>query len=398
MSEFMSTNRYKEYHEPKTEYLAGAEDIDGLTESYNQLSAAAVERHRWSFSNIAFSYIKQIVNANSKNAESTIEEVFRLTEKATIQTLSVDAVKAVVEEASSRAFCMLPEADKRIVSQITTLISRKKRWLGSYEVKELKRQIEDSESKKKSKLCFDLITFGVVQQEKVLYGPASTHVGMAVDYLSSPEVKNLVKGSLDADILERIQQSTQRYGVSSTNVKVDIGSASDRSVRDTFRLSLDREVLSQAKNSASVYGLEGFETTHILDRASSPQVRALIENLVKESLSATEEHEEGQPHEDLEAKRIVAKVVNGDGSKEWPARRSVRWLLEEDPIDIRRVINTVKTLRQNRGLSDRDIYIRYRKNIEKSEGDKDNPVDPRLQKSFSILNALMGGVSGKLPF
>jgi hypothetical protein len=91
-----------------------------------------------------------------------------------------------------------------------------------------------------------------------------------------------------------------------------------------------------------------------------------------------------------EVQRIVKLVV--------ASGREYGWLQREDPKVVLRVVRTVRTLRaqaevKERTVSDRDIYIRYRRMIETPDS------SPRLEASFRIIDAMMGGkVSGKLPF
>lgn len=101
---------------------------------------------------------------------------------------------------------------------------------------------------------------------------------------------------------------------------------------------------------------------------------------------------------DEEIESIVRLAVYG---KQGERRRGEAWLLTEDRLVIRRVVNTVRVIRQNaqsesRTITDREIYIRYRRLIEQPKDDTN--IDEVL-RSFKILQALMGGgPSGKLPF
>jgi hypothetical protein len=98
--------------------------------------------------------------------------------------------------------------------------------------------------------------------------------------------------------------------------------------------------------------------------------------------------------DDPEVGPIVQAAVDRD--------RNRRWLLEAPADDVRRVITTIQALRDKADkpedmISDRKIYLKYRAAIEIGEGDKDRQVDPRLETSFRIVDALMGGPGGKLP-
>ncbi len=91
-----------------------------------------------------------------------------------------------------------------------------------------------------------------------------------------------------------------------------------------------------------------------------------------------------------EIRIIVARVTAND--------RQFAWLANEDPANVLRVVNTVKKLRataaaKQETITDKAIYIRYRRSIENNNPDK------TLEVSFRILDALMGGkVNGSLPF
>jgi hypothetical protein len=92
-----------------------------------------------------------------------------------------------------------------------------------------------------------------------------------------------------------------------------------------------------------------------------------------------------------EAREIVRKAIAAD--------RSAQWLARADVSSVRRVISTVRVLRTKAeesgdAISDRDIYIRYRRIVETNEN-----ASPQVEESLKILTALMGGSpSGKLPF
>ncbi|MEO7364472.1 MAG: hypothetical protein ABIV43_03115 [Candidatus Saccharimonadales bacterium] len=82
------------------------------------------------------------------------------------------------------------------------------------------------------------------------------------------------------------------------------------------------------------------------------------------------------------------------------ADRQFKWLQNADRQDVKRVVATVRQLRaraaeEGKELSDRAIYLRYRRAVDKPQGE----VDPAVLQSYKILEALMGGnIRGKLDF
>lgn len=97
-----------------------------------------------------------------------------------------------------------------------------------------------------------------------------------------------------------------------------------------------------------------------------------------------------------EVEQVVGQVVARD--------RKYGWLQREDPKDVRRVINSVRAARQKAlesggNLTDRDVYLRYRKHADKGETNGRDLASPAIVKSFKILDAMMGGnIRGKIPF
>jgi hypothetical protein len=94
---------------------------------------------------------------------------------------------------------------------------------------------------------------------------------------------------------------------------------------------------------------------------------------------------------DQEAREIVRTVIASD--------RSAQWLASTDIKAVRRVIATVRVLRskaeeKGEAISDRDIYIRYRRIVETNAD-----ASPEIKESLHILTAFMGGSpKGNLPF
>lgn len=104
--------------------------------------------------------------------------------------------------------------------------------------------------------------------------------------------------------------------------------------------------------------------------------------------SSTQQPEYPDVHDLL--KRIAPDLARGFG-----------FLQREDPAAVRRVIDKVRglredaLLRQGGMMTDQRVYRVFRAEVETSEEDN----DPELLRSFTILNALMGGsLHGKIPF
>jgi hypothetical protein len=93
---------------------------------------------------------------------------------------------------------------------------------------------------------------------------------------------------------------------------------------------------------------------------------------------------------DIEAEQIIQKVVASD--------RQAGWLTGAKRGDIKRVISTVRAIRQKAAekgeeATDRHIYLRYRRLLERDD------VNPQTEESFKILAAMMGNnPKGTLPF
>jgi hypothetical protein len=259
-----------------------------------------------------------------------------------------------------------------------------------------------------------------------------------------------MKAALDRAVLREARACLERYGANDPLRRADnaLAQASSKQARAAMRAALDKQVFTEAKTSAERYGandpLQRVQQT--LSRTSSKRARAAMERLLPKPEANSGftppifempdlEDLFGRSYEDFlrgafdeerfrtifeqarqqarggqrahtpppraeappaenpkltEVRRIVAKVVASD--------RQYSWLQREDPKVVLRVVNTVRRLRANATdqqvvISDREIYIIYRRKIETPDS------SPELETSFRIIDALMGGkVSGKLPF
>ncbi len=220
----------------------------------------------------------------------------------------------------------------------------------------------------------------------------------------------------DAHLLDLAKDRAARNGANLHILKTVIDSATTVTAKSAMTAALDKIVWQQVQSHAVNRGVNSPSVVATLRAASSQEARTAMGFIVNLSSRAREAYRqnasdrnrqsEAQHNHQQQSKTkdtvrdsetdiesiITAAVSRGNGYK---------WLQTEDRLAVRRVINAVRTIREQakeRGeqVADRDIYIRYQKLINKPEGAEKNE---ELERSFHILQALMGGrPSGKLPF
>jgi hypothetical protein len=219
-----------------------------------------------------------------------------------------------------------------------------------------------------------------------------------IDDASTAEFQQVMKIARDRSILQRTQNA-QRWGNSRRVIDVILSSTSQANVRDAIRLALLQPVpQSDARQGNGLpfvdfytrfFGDEGSDYDEPTSQYAPPQEQEAVFN-------------------DDQIEEIIRRAVHGpepgkgqsESEEQAAMRKGNGWLANEDRAAVRRVVNTVMTLRRQAAakeqhISDRQIYVRYRLAVERSPRE----VDPDLLQSFKIFQALIGGnPKGKLPF
>lgn len=344
----------------------------------------------------------------------------------------------VVGQASELFVAGLSPADKGVWQEVQSKASR--HGISSIITARALGNSSGNEAFLTMKAALDKDVWRDVQSKASRYGIGSLVVTQALGNSSGPEALAAMKAALDKDVWLDVQNKADRYGVGGLVVTQALGNGSGPEVIIAMKAALDKSVWRDVQNKVSRYGIDSQIVIQVLGNSSSAEARDAMYRLLprgtrthnprreafdpfdarlrdifsdsfktgfqnagarrrsadQHSRQATPPHREPPkaeaPKENPileEAKLIVGRIT---------VDRRFSWLASEDTSAVARVITTVRTIRQRaadegKAITDKEIYIRYRWQIEKTD------PSPRLSQSFRILDAMMGGKpGGKLPF
>lgn len=190
-------------------------------------------------------------------------------------------------------------------------------------------------------------------------------------------------------------------------LRATLRQASSLKVRQAMAVSFDATVWDKALADTQIYGADSIETGITLDLLASDVTRQFVSEVIgrtaqldddsnAKSSQGSNEAVGGVTEADLQmldnwADQDAAKVVRQVVTVGSPHA----WLLRGDPMVVRRVIDGVKELRtHNPGMSDKAIFAAYHGRTNSKTGAEEQ----QARGDFQILDALMGGLKGKLPF
>jgi hypothetical protein len=252
-----------------------------------------------------------------------------------------------------------------------------------------------------------------VQSQARMFGPASHYTQEALSAASTRTSRSAMHAALDNLVWEKVQSQARMFGPASHYTQEALSAASTRTSQALFKRQVEQQSAAKGGRAhTGAFNTEDFindtfrrrQGTHSsaydFSRNSSRtgyEQRGARPNDgshtgSRQSSDRTRpEAPKAAPTRNLEVERVVAIAVSRD--------KSFSWLRTTDAGEVQRVINTVRQLRQqaqSKGaeITDRDIYLRYRRLADKPAEEK----NVRIMKSYQILEALMGGYKGKLPF
>lgn len=224
-----------------------------------------------------------------------------------------------------------------------------------------------------------------------------------LDEASSYNVRVGMMAGLDAALLHKVNTTNVNGRFYPNLTKEILLNASSRSTRKVLRHQAEQHTQQQGF-TFNPFDFEGFDNLNMDDILVNALIREMLRNRAaggqqgantfggfgnqRTGTFTAQEAPTRRPATEVD--RVVSHVVTQN--------RRYSWLQSEQPEDIKRVINTVRKMRQSavdqgKTLSDPKVYRKYRM---KSDRDPDNP---RLKKSVEILDALMlGDFKGQLPF
>lgn len=346
---------------------------------------------------VGFWQIEDIINrASSQEAISIMRASLDnfIWKAAQVKTQRVDLgtgfwqVEEVIENASSpeaRA-AMRSALDKNIWAQAQVKASRVDLGSGGF------WQVEDVIHEASSPKSVQALRAGINQDiwvqaqataRRVNLETGGWRIGDVLDNISNQKLRNIMESAIMQKAASRQRQtrSEQRYTYSAPDLD-DL----DRMFRETT--DFDRE---------RIFSNEIFEKMFEQAFGRSSSRSGQQNNQQRRTTPPRQERprpQEKRPPRYQEVDNIVRQAISRDSSG--------RWLANTDKEPIQRVVNSVKVLRKqakDKGeeITDRQIYIKYRRKIETDSIDED--TKKRLTYSTQILLALMGGkVDGKLPF
>ncbi|HSH18123.1 MAG TPA: hypothetical protein VK978_01945 [Candidatus Saccharimonadales bacterium] len=443
-------------YQPRPEYFEGTHTVEDIMAEYEQLAEKATKDHELRFAHVATSHELAFTTEAQNPGSQNIEDVMASTEQAVqdASKLVVPEVQRIITAAGVSARGTLSPHDNQVLSAVYETIELY--GVGSYTVERAMDRASSPAARKAMHISSDELLLAKVKEGAKLYGAGSYSIEKMLDKASSLNVRAAMKATLDGMVLNAVHEGAELYGPGGYTLQRTLNAASTPAIRAAMQATLDSRVLKKAKEDAGLFGADSYSIGRTLDAASSASVRQVFARTVgtdsaqswkqqenfgykasqqnfnaediftnyfknqrrqdrqtrtnsrqtgtggnygngyRQQQSARREAPPRRPEKDTEVEQVVGRVVSGD--------RQYGWLRSEDPKDVRRVINTVRAARKSatdkgRELSDREIYLRYRRLADKGESSGHDIADPALVKSFKILDAMMGGnIRGKLPF
>ena len=234
------------------------------------------------------------------------------------------------------------------------------------------------------------------------------------DHASSPITR---KAFAQADLI-RLKHDLIKTaifnGARSELVQEQIRTMKDVNMRKIMKYHLDAWTWREVLSTSRIYNSSSFEAWQKSDNIINPHLRRIVGRILRENPNlGQEERERERQQQDRQwqqrereyATRAHIPIPRQDGSVESIISSAIyrdpktRWLKNEDQSKVAAVIGEVKNLRDQaakRGeeLSDRAMLLAFRREIEKPKDE----VCPEKANMYQILNALMGGMQGKLVF
>ncbi len=220
-----------------------------------------------------------------------------------------------------------------------------------------------------------------------VYTSAKTSEEGDVEYLAS-----LTDVELDQELQQRFRKSFifSVFNAAKAKAKQDEQIQQERDRINAYRTASVAAAAEQARLRASERARQRAE-----EQARQRQQDRTRHDTGAGQNGANADSKIGDP--DLES--IIAKAASAD--------RQFAWLGRADRAQVKAVIDTVKAARAKAAekgeiMSDRDLYLRYRKSVDKAQGpmsDAERAKHKQKMQAYQIFEALIGGnIKGKLPF
>ena len=288
-------------------------------------------------------------------------------------------------------------------SQSSTLVTNHEAEVSSGQA-ELSEVLEDSTRKTED-------AFYITQESVVTVADAMAHV--APRFLSAK----------DAAVFEKAKDDIDDYGLDYVMAN-SLRDASSKAARNAMKAGLDSFVLQKARSDAASLGLSYTEENTLRDASSvtsrnaikaeirthkiqeadlaAEALRRAREKQKQEEEEARKRKEEEEERARQEAEKLSAldkeriSIVDQAIARD----KGVVWLQSTSPKEVQKVINTVRAVRASaeadgEKITDLEIYRRYRRRADQAGSD---PAKAGNIQAYNIMDALMGGYKGKLPF
>ena len=416
------------------EYFSGVDTVQQLTERYASLTSEITESHDYALSMLAGDHRTQFGYELAEPGSTNIQFTLRNTLEMTQERLKADdaRVSAVIDAGSATALSLLSDRDQGIFD----IAYRRAREYGVDHLltRDVLRSASDTPAYIAMRLAMDSYVLEKAKRRAAEYGVGHLLTRDVLRSASSPNAASVIRAALDSVAFRRAQRCAKDFGVKHLLTRNALSDASSPNAKDAMRTALDKTVFEQVLQRVKGVGVQHIFTRDALSGASSPEVRQVFERAIEDSdsqrrtwhggttrgaaNSGSQQHQqrtstererirqeteaqqaervrrEQKKQKEAEARRIVDSVVSKD--------KSASWLRGEPLTNIIRVINTVRMARERADetgepITDKDIYIQYRKKIEVINGEESD--QQRLNGSFKIISAMMGGdKNGTFPF
>jgi hypothetical protein len=397
----------------KEAILSRDEQLSAIVDAHGQAEAVIAQTHTSNFEDP-----EAIINLDTEEFNALLRSTPTSITSETRETTA--AIESVLTSSCDQIISMLPDQDRAVWDRAQKLIDEGISFdvvnnvLGHGSSKHVVRAMRAALDKS----IWDRAWDTTQQPDRNL-----EHTEAVLTWASSHKVRTAMKTALDTAVWDKVQGFVDQ-GIDAQTIKDFLGWASSREVIHAMELAQDKAVWERGIRHA---GQGSQYVDGIFSWASDDRVRQVFNTRIKSFASSQEsqrrqqeqrrtqerrrqQHRRRATEEDRQPPRVEtppSRPTREDPRKQErdqiiqravAADRSFRWLEREDPETIQRVINSVRQMRKQaeadgKTMPDKQVYVTYRRIVEtdsKNEG---------IKRSFSILNALMGGKpGGKLPF
>lgn len=394
-------------------FEAGTQTVEAhqreLVDQYYDGLATLVREHNQAHAEAVQHQLEMLQSFDGQTGGATLDRLFYESAQATGANNYTTAAKfsELTRTGGHNLTSTFTGADEQLWQQIYDIVARSN--VTNHELTFLFFSASTAESQRAMRVALDYQTWCSMQKTAHAFG-AGAYMVSGVLHTAPPESQPAMRAARDSLIWREIKGLLGNGPPDQPNIaKLIDNKLSSNDVRQAAWAARDGALWEAMQAFANQYGYENEVVSGWLRLASGPLAKQAMQRVLSAHYKKYWQiPDDGHKYDALfdgpatgaeqtarqktnpdpyqEARAIVQKVVANN--------ENFGWLATADLRDVRRVVNTVREKRRtNSGMTDRDIYLAYRRLVE-TPG-----YSEKIKRSFDILSAMMGGEpSGELPF